>query len=425
MPYSQQEIQQHINSLKAQGLTGDALWSRVHQDSQSFGVTPQQIDQAMGFQAGESQGWINQNAPPRTTTLVPSMPNGQPQGAGQTMYPSMPNGLPQTGLAGSEAALRGGLDASLQSLQGGLTEAQDRLAGTQVAATDRINQGLAQGSSALSGMMGNAAQSIGQGVAGYQPYVNQGTQASGVQAALSGGMGPEAQAQAIANLQPVNEFQQQQGEQAVLRNAAALGGLGGGNVQKDLMRFGQGLATQNLNDQFGRLTQVAGQGLQGAQGIGNLQSQLASMQGNAGTSLLGANQQAGMNNANIATTLGGQRAANVFGAGQFGANLASNTAGQLSQGRTRAGEQLAGIQQQQGAGISDMLSGQNLANILMAAGQGGDSANLASLLANLATQQANMSTGQTSGAQFLNDQGIMDHLSRAASGAGGLMTGMG
>lgn len=257
----------------------------------------------------------------------------------------------QYGLSGSEQALRQTADASMQALQGGLG------AGTRAMEARE----------------------------GYTPYVQQGQQALQMQSALAGAQGPEALQQALASMQPVNQFQQQQGEQAILRNAAALGGLGGGNVQKDLMQYGQGLASQNINDQFNRLGAISGQGLQGA-----------GMQANTGQALLGAN----------------------VGVGQTGAGITSALGQMMSQGRTRAGEQLAGIQQAQGAGVSDMLSGQNLANILMASGQGGEASNLASILANLATQQANMSTGQTSTAQFLNDQGL-------AGGIGTILQGVG
>ena len=50
----------------------------------------------------------------------------------------------------------------------------------------------------------------------------------------------------------------------VTRNAAALGGLGGGNVQKELTRLGQDLASTQLQNQIANLAALSRQGFQGA-----------------------------------------------------------------------------------------------------------------------------------------------------------------
>jgi len=53
-----------------------------------------------------------------------------------------------------------------------------------------------------------------------------------------------------------------------LRNSAAIGGLGGGNVRSALVQQGVGFAQQDFQNQFGRLGQLAGQGQNAANSIG-------------------------------------------------------------------------------------------------------------------------------------------------------------
>jgi len=71
------------------------------------------------------------------------------------------------------------------------------------------------------------------------PYREYGQEAAQRQAALTGALGPEAQQQAFAEYQasPALGFLQEQSERALMRNAAAMGGLGGGNVRQDLTKL--------------------------------------------------------------------------------------------------------------------------------------------------------------------------------------------
>jgi hypothetical protein len=72
-------------------------------------------------------------------------------------------------------------------------------------------------------------------------------------------------------------FARDQGEQAVLRNRAALGGLASGNTGAALQEFGQGLATQNLGNYRNTLMGL----IQGGQGATNTLAQagMATSQG--------------------------------------------------------------------------------------------------------------------------------------------------
>jgi len=113
--------------------------------------------------------------------------------------------------------------------------------------------------------------------AAFGPTIAQGQGAFDQQAALSGALGPEAQALAFQNFQssPGQQFLQQQGEKALLRNAAATGDLGGGRTKLGLIQHGMGLAQQDLGNQFARLGSVAAPGLE-------FQSRLGGMRGNLG-----------------------------------------------------------------------------------------------------------------------------------------------
>jgi len=95
------------------------------------------------------------------------------------------------------------------------------------------------------------------------PYEQAGQQAFGEQQALIGLQGPEAQQQAIAALQASPQFQalQQQGENAILQNASATGGLRGGNVQAALAQFRPQVLSSLIEQQYGRLGGIAGAGL--------------------------------------------------------------------------------------------------------------------------------------------------------------------
>lgn len=91
------------------------------------------------------------------------------------------------------------------------------------------------------------------------PGLEIGQQAQQRQAALSGALGPEAQAEAFQSFQesPGTSFLREQG----LRELESTG-VSGGNRLRALTEFSQGLALQNLQSQQQQLGQVAGQGIQ-------------------------------------------------------------------------------------------------------------------------------------------------------------------
>ena len=90
---------------------------------------------------------------------------------------------------------------------------------------------------------------------GLQPYAEPGLFAMEQQAAIAGLMGPEAQAAQIAQIEsdPLFQAQLRQGEEALLQQASATGGLRGGNIQGALAQFRPQMLTDQINQQYGRL----------------------------------------------------------------------------------------------------------------------------------------------------------------------------
>ena len=118
------------------------------------------------------------------------------------------------------------------------------------------------------------------------PYVTAGTGAIGQQQALLGLGGEQAQQSAIGAIErsPFFSAMAQQGENALLQQASATGGLRGGNIQGALAQFRPGLLNQMVQQQmsnlgglvqFGQASAAgqASQGMQSAGAIGNLLTQ--------------------------------------------------------------------------------------------------------------------------------------------------------
>lgn len=97
---------------------------------------------------------------------------------------------------------------------------------------------------------------------------------------------------------PGQIFLRERAQKNLLRNAAAIGGLGGGNVRSALVQQGVGFAQQDLENQFARLGQLAGQGQAATTNVNQLGSVASGniaglLQGGAqarSTGILGKNQ---------------------------------------------------------------------------------------------------------------------------------------
>lgn len=188
------------------------------------------------------------------------------------------------------------------SIVGGITGASDQAdAAKQAAATQ-----------AAAAQQGIAAQQ--QALQQYQqmisPFVNAGASALGAQQNLLGLNGNDAQQSAISTLQASPQFTalQKQGEDSILANASATGGLRGGNIQGTLAQFSPALLAQIINQQYGNLGGLANTGANAAAGMGS-----ASL--NTGSNIAGLLQQQG------AATAGGQIAAGNVTANGFNSLL--------------------------------------------------------------------------------------------------------
>jgi hypothetical protein len=162
------------------------------------------------------------------------------------------------------------------------------------------------------------------------------------QQAISGLLGPERQAQAIANIEKGAGYQQQvqAGEEAILQRASVTGGLRGGNVQAALGQYRPALLQQALENQYARLGGLTALGGQTAQNL--------ALSGQGATEFLTRAGQA----AATGTAAGGERSAAAIGG--------------LYTGQGAAGERLASnignLYSSQGA--AGQLSATNIANLL-------------------------------------------------------------
>lgn len=169
------------------------------------------------------------------------------------------------------------------------------------------------------------------------PYVQAGNQAIGAQGNLIGLNGNAKQAAAIKALESSPQFTSlvHQGENAILQNASATGGLRGGNVQAALGQFRPSMLSSLIQQQFDRLGGFTSLGQNAAAGVGN-----AGMQ--TGSAISGLLQQQGAARAGAALA-GGRAQANTWNSaanavGLFGAMGGFNGFG--GSGRTTTAESI-------------------------------------------------------------------------------------
>ena len=143
------------------------------------------------------------------------------------------------------------------------------------------------------------------------PYMQAGSPALQAQMAALGLAGPEAQAQYVSQQEqsPIFQALARQGEEAMLQQASATGGLRGGNIQGALAQFRPSLLNQFLQQQYTNLGGLAKLGQSSAAGVGvaGIESaqQVGSLLGEAGAARAGGAAAQGQMWGNILGSAGG------------------------------------------------------------------------------------------------------------------------
>jgi len=187
---------------------------------------------------------------------------------------------------------------------------------------------------------------------GLEPYAAAGAPAFQRQQALAGTLGPQAQQDAIEliNSSPIFRAQITEGENALLQNASATGGLRGGTVQAALAQVRPAMLNAEIERQYGRLGGLTQLGAQTELNVAQLGQAGAARQAAAGLQTAANIGSLGGQMATNIGSFGGQMAANI---GNFGAQAATNI-GNL--GAQAGAAQAGGILGQAGA-YGNFLSG--------------------------------------------------------------------
>ncbi len=149
---------------------------------------------------------------------------------------------------------------------------------------------------------------------GLEPYAAAGAPALRRQQALAGTLGPEAQQEQIdlINSSPIFRAQITEGENALLQNASATGGLRGGNVQAALARFRPAMLNAEIERTYGRLGGLTQLGAQTELNVAQLGQAGAARQAAAGL-------QTAANIGNLGAQAGAAQAGGILGqAGAYG-----------------------------------------------------------------------------------------------------------
>lgn len=298
-----------------------------------------------------------------------------------------------------------GFLGAAENIQQGYGTAQNAL---------NLGYGTARGdvTDATSAALSQLAATREAGMGAYEPYSRAGRAAIEREAALSGAYGPEAQQEAIKAYieSPGQAYLRQQQEKALLRNQAAIGGLGGANVRTALQEQAMNIASTQQQQYLENLRSLAARGQEVAGAEQGLISQTgmygAQLTAGAGNILAQLSQQYGISSAQLA-----QMSASEL------AQLANTTGLNLAQLQQATGAARAGLQTSLGSGLASATAGatSDIANLITQAGtntlntQQGISASLANLatgtgtnLANLQAQQGSaLATGQYAAGQAL------------------------
>lgn len=383
---------------------------RVYQDMVRYGVSPQLFSQATGIPLPRvAQEYAAQQAAVTPTGLV-GFEQATTQGVGQASdtlreAQEQAQGQLQTGYEDVARMYNLNIDDLRQASQ----QAQSQIGQSMDVTRGLVGQNITGLEQAGQLARGDIERTFGQAGELFTPYQQAGTTALQRQLALSGALGSDAFNQAYQE-SPYVRFLREQGERSTLAGAAATGGLGGGRVQQELVRFGQDLASKGLQQQIENLSNLTGVGYNAAAAGGNILTGMGSNLANIGmglagevanqrTNLANLEQQYGTNIANLLTgtarDVTGQRsnvAQERSGLGTNLANLTTSTGTNIANLQAQAAQNIANQRAQAGELLASQIGNASVGLGNLAESQG---LNLSDLLSQYGSSGLNLSQGYT------------------------------
>lgn len=292
-------------------------------------------------------------------------------------------GIAQQGYYDKTGAFREGMDLSEEALTDAQAGIEKGITQSNIGATIALKAG-------EESALGTLEDYTGQGVDALDPYAQTGMSAQQKAAALSGALGPEAEAAARAeeSESPYQTYLREQAQREVMQNAAATGGTQGGNVLKALQDRSMALSGQFEQQRMDNLMGLGQQGLEAS-------SQQAQLYGEAAT-----------NGALIGQQTGQQMAANNMAAGQSLSQSRANLATGLSDIAKMRGISEREMAQELEASLSAITSQTGAAQVAamqsLAASMQGFGQSGVDFIANLNAAIRSASPGANSSAGYAN-----------------------
>lgn len=255
-------------------------------------------------------------------------------------------------------------------------DSRGRVGQFEQAGVDTLGQveGLAGRTGAAADRMGVYEGAGAEGLGALGGFSQAGADALEAQRSLAGLNGAEAQAAAMADIENDPEYQMllKQGEEAILQNASATGGLRGGRTQEALADLRSSLAARQLDKKYSRLGQLAQQGAdisrfmsgQGQQATSNV----LGLGAGAAEGLAARGQQASMGGAQMG--LGSDQFLSAQGAAASGQLMGQG--GAASRGLANMGYGTLQNRYATGVDLTRNLAGQGLNTAQYMTGLGGN-----------------------------------------------------
>lgn len=347
----------------ATGVRNNAIMGPVFQAT-TGALAQTAPEQAAPEQAAPEQLPAPTGVPTYERTTIPNIDMSLP-----TTQAVASQAAPGTGYYGAIEAINTGEERGLQTLtQGAAAGRQDLLTG-KTNAIDALNAAKTESLDRLN------------------PYSSAGQAALDQEAALSGALGPEAQQAAINAFieSPGQKYLREREEQALLRNSAAIGGLGGGRIRSAIMEQALNIAATQQQSHLENLRSLATRGQTADEAASNViqgtGANIANIEATTASQLSQLANSLGINVSQLLNTNATQRAQLAQQAGLDVAQV-ETTMGQLAAAYTAQFGQ--GIATAKATGIGDIanLSEQSATNRYIG------EQNLATTLANLATNTA-------------------------------------